>query len=126
MEQDEKKEEQIGIPYFRVVWHKETQSDFSKINSDIAEKIIENTNHKLSRAPLYIGEPLKGTSNRLWKVSYSKYRIVYTINQSAKEVIILSVQKREIVYKKNHIINLLNLAIALQEEAKQNKPPQKK
>ena len=122
MEPDEKKETPIEIPYFRVVWHKEIADDFLKINKDIAEKIIENANYKLSRAPLYIGEPLKGTSNRLWKISYSKYRIIYTFHQSAKEVIVLSVQKREVVYKRNHILQLLNLAIAIQEESKKFPP----
>jgi len=70
--------------------------------------------HRLSRAPQFLGQPLKGTTVPLWKITFSKYRLIYLIQQSSKEVWILSVQKREIVYRRDHILSLVKLAMAVQ------------
>jgi len=60
-----------------------------------------------------IGEPLRGTAQRLWRLRYSQYRLVYTVRPAAHEVWILSVQTRDIVYRKTHLQRLLRLAQAL-------------
>ncbi|MBI3318454.1 MAG: type II toxin-antitoxin system RelE/ParE family toxin, partial [Candidatus Omnitrophica bacterium] len=78
--------------------------------------IVRAADYRLSLAPDLIGEPLKGTTNRLWKIRFSSYRIVYTINVSRKEVWILSVQKRDIVYRNQHVQALLKVAVALHEK----------
>lgn len=115
MEQGPAKES-LALPAFRVLWHNEVKKDLSRITPSIVEAIVRAVQDRLSRAPQWIGEPLKGTTNRLWKLRFSQYRIVYTIHDRRKEVWILSVQKRDIVYRDRHVQELLKLAVALLEE----------
>lgn len=105
----------IGQPVYRVLWHQDIKGDFLKIRRKSTESIASAANHRLAIAPQFIGEPLKGTTNLLWKLRFGKYRLIYTMNVKAEEVWVLSVQKREIVYKDRHVQSLLRLAVALQE-----------
>ena len=115
MEQGPPKEP-VGIPLFRVIWHPEIKRDFSKIPPAFVDSIVRSADYRLSRAPQLIGQPLKGTTNQLWRIAFSKYRVVYAINAKKKEVWVLSVQKRELVYRDRHVQYLLKLAVAIQEE----------
>ena len=105
----------MSAPY-KVFWHQNIKKDFEKISVSLTESIVRSIEHKLSTVPEYLGQPLKGTTARLWRTVYSKYRIIYTINAKAKEVWVLSVMKREIVYRDAHIQALLQLAIAIQKK----------
>lgn len=115
MEQEPQKDP-IGTKEYHVFWHSEVRKDFAKISKALTESLISAVEHRLSIAPQFIGQPLKGTTNLLWKISFSKYRIIYTMNVKAKEVWVLSVQKREIVYKDSHVQSLLTLAVAIQQK----------
>jgi mRNA-degrading endonuclease RelE of RelBE toxin-antitoxin system len=115
MEQ-EPKLRQISLPAFKVIWHAEIKKDLSRIPPSVVNSIVRAADYRLSLAPEIIGNPLKGTVNRLWKIRFSGYRIVYTINVSRKEVWVLSVQKRDIVYRDQHIQALLKVAVVLHEK----------
>lgn len=119
MEQGPQKS-QISPPGYRVLWHQDIQGDFSTLPYKTTESIVSAANHRLAIAPQFIGEPLKGTTNLLWKLRFGKYRLIYTMNVKAKEVWVLSVQKREIVYKDRHVQSLIRLAVALQEQIKES------
>jgi mRNA-degrading endonuclease RelE of RelBE toxin-antitoxin system len=114
--EQESAKENLAFSVFKVFWHPEVKKDLSRITPAVVEAIVRSANERLSRAPQLIGEPLKGTTNRLWKFRFSRYRIVYTILDRRKEVWILSVQKRDIVYRDRHVQELLRLAVALLEE----------
>jgi len=105
----------MTTPY-KVIWHQNIKKDFEKIPVSLTETIVNSVEHKLSIAPEYLGQPLKGTTARLWRTVHSKYRIIYTINPKSREVWVLSVMKREIVYRDAHIQSLLHLAIAIQKK----------
>lgn len=109
-------QEPLGAPVYKVVWHPKIKDDFSRIPPSLVSAIASAVEHRLSRAPEFIGQPLKGTTNLLWRISFSKYRIVYTLNSDAREVWVLSAQKREIVYRDIHIQSLLKLAVAIQQK----------
>lgn len=115
MEQ-EPKPGQVSLPVFGVIGHAEVKKDLSRIPPSIANSIVRAADDRLSLAPEIIGNPLKGTANRLWKIRFSGYRIVYTLNVSRKEVWVLSVQKRDIVYRDQHVQALLKVAVALHEK----------
>jgi len=104
---------QESLETFKVLWHQDVQGDVKSLQKGFVESLIHGTVHKLSKAPHLIGQPLRGTMNRLWKVKFNKFRVVYTINRSAKEVWVLSVQKREIIYEPRHLNRLMKLAAAL-------------
>ncbi len=115
MEQESKKES-VGAPKFKVIWHAAVRNDFSKLNKSLVGSIITAVDHRLSRAPEYLGQPLKGTTTLIWKIRFDKYRILYTLNVKAKEVWVLSVRKREIIYKDAHVQSLIRLAVAIQQQ----------
>jgi mRNA-degrading endonuclease RelE of RelBE toxin-antitoxin system len=115
MEQ-EPKPGQVSLPVFKVIWHAEVKKDLSRIPSTVVNSIIQAADYRLSLAPEIIGNPLKGTANRLWKIRFSVYRIVYTINVNRKEVWVLSVQKRDIVCRDQHVQALLKVAVVLHEK----------
>ena len=113
MEQGPQKEE-VGVPSYRIFWHQRIKEDFSKIPIVLTETMIKAAEFRLSRAPHLIGQPLKGTANKLWRIRFDKYRIVYTLK--ANEVWVLSVQKREVIYQNRHVQALLRLALAIHQE----------
>ena len=115
MEQEQTKE--IGHPVFHVRWHRFVHADLAEINPGIVEGLIEAAEYRLSRVPAHIGRPLKGTTHKLWRITFYKYCIVYTIKMQQKEVWILAVQKPEAIYRHPQIIELLKLAVVIQEEA---------
>lgn len=113
MEQEPSEAQRLEPSPFRVFWHKKCLDDLSSIHPVHANAIVRGSEHKLSKAPQLLGAPLKGTYQKLWKVPFSKYRAVYTINESAKEVWVLCVEPRNKVYRKENIEALLRLALAL-------------
>ena len=111
-------QEKVASPYI-LLWHSEIREDFKQIHPSVVEKIIKAVQHRLSLAPHVIGEPLKGTSNLVWKIRFSDYRILYTMNRKAKEVWVLSVRHRSVVYQEAHVQDLVNWALALQKASEE-------
>lgn len=106
-------QEEIGP--FKVLWHTHVTHDFGKIDFYVAEEIVERAENRLHKIPFAVGTPLKGTSNRLWRIRHRDYRVLYTVNTAAKEVWVLSVRHRSIVYRPEHLESLLQLAIMLNQ-----------
>ena len=115
------KEKDVAPAEYRVLWHPETKKDLSRISPSEAGAMIEAAGYRLSVAPHLIGQPLKGTTHLLWKIRFSKYRIVYTLNPKAKEVWVLSIQGRDEVYRHSHIQSLLRLAVTLHEKLEKSR-----
>ena len=119
MEQDPQAKKIDGLGY-QVLWSSDAREDLSGVPEAIAETIIEKTGQRLVNLPHYVGQPLKGTTRKLWKLRFGKYRLVYSINNRYKEVYILAVTNRDVVYRNNAIQSLLKLAVALHERTKQS------
>lgn|GEM_PF-2643140 len=117
MEQKPKK----GIT-FKVLWHSEIVDDFRDIPQNIVENIIEASTYRLSQAPQLVGAPLKGTTNLVWKMRFSAYRILFTMNQKSEEVWVLSVKHRSVVYNQQNIMSVLQMAIAIHQSGGSIKP----
>ena len=105
----------ISLSSYRVLWHDRVKADLKQIGPSEAERLIRAAEEKLARAPELIGQPLKGTARRLWKLRFGKYRVVYTLHPRTKEVQVLSIQTRDIIYRPAHLESLLKLAIALSQ-----------
>lgn len=118
MEQGSQKEK-IGGQIYRIYWHPEIKENFDIISESTVEAIIKETEYRLSRAPLHIGKPLKGTNQKLWRLRFAKYRIIYTVNTETKEVWVLGIKSRATVYSHPHVLGMLKLAVSLQEEINQ-------
>jgi mRNA-degrading endonuclease RelE of RelBE toxin-antitoxin system len=115
MEQTPNSEEALADPFYRVFWYQKIKNDLRTIDPNLVEKIVSAAENRLYLAPASAGQPLKGTTKLLWKLRYSKYRIVYTINDQMQEVWVLSVRKRDVAYRDSSIESLLQVAIALQK-----------
>jgi len=107
---------------FTVLWHRKASSDLESLDPPLAENIMQATRRKLQNVPHLIGEPLKGTTSRLWKLRFGKYRILYTIFK--KEVIVLAVGKRDFIYNKRNasVRELIRMAAALHEQLQSGNP----
>jgi mRNA-degrading endonuclease RelE of RelBE toxin-antitoxin system len=105
----------IDPPPFQVFWHGEVRKDLADIPPPTVETLVRTAQERLSKAPLLIGEPLRGTAQRLWRLRSSKYRLVYTVLPATREVWILSVRTRDIVYRASHLQRLLRLALQLRQ-----------
>lgn len=114
MEQEPAGQAQVGPPTYTVVWHAAVRGDLAKIPRSTVESLAKAADYRLSQAPHVIGSPLRGTTNLLWRLRFRSYRIVYTVNARSKEVWILAVQRRDIVYRDPHLASLLKLAVVLQ------------
>jgi len=103
---------------FRVIWHKKAQEDIRSVDPSWTDRIIRSADKKLQIAPHLIGEPLKGTTSRLWKIRAGKYRILYTICK--EEVVILAVGNRDFIYNKHNasVQELIRTAAALHQHLK--------
>ena len=105
----------VDPPPFRVFWHAEVRKDLAEIPPPIVKTLVRAASERLSKAPLLIGEPLRGTAQRLWRLRSSKYRLVYTVLPSTHEVWVLSVQTRDIIYRASHLQRLLRVALTLRQ-----------
>jgi mRNA interferase RelE/StbE len=104
---------------YMVLWTADSREDLDEVPEDVAETIIEKVGQRLSRLPHFVGQPLKGTVKKLWKLRFGKYRLVYSINTKYKEVYILAITNRDVVYRNDAIQSLLRLAVALHERSKE-------
>ena len=119
MEQ-EPQEKKVDNTSYQVLWSVDAKDDLSSVPEDIAEVIIEKTGQRLSRLPHYVGQPLKTTTRKLWKIRFGKYRLVYSINTKFKEVYVLAITNRDVAYRHDALQHLLRLAVALHERGKES------
>ncbi|MBI3323001.1 MAG: type II toxin-antitoxin system RelE/ParE family toxin [Candidatus Omnitrophica bacterium] len=119
--ESEARQEGLG-ERFAVLWHRKASSDLKSLDPPLAENIIQSAHRKLQSVPHLMGEPLKGTTSRLWKLRFGKYRILYTICK--REVIVLAVGNRDFIYNKKNasVMELIRTAAALHEQLKSERP----
>ena len=105
-------------PAYQVLWVVAARDDLASVPKPVAETIIEKTSQRLTQLPHFVGQPLKGTTRKLWKLRFGKYRLVYSINTKFKEVYILAIANRDAAYRHDAVQGLLKLAVALHERSK--------
>lgn len=88
----------------------QAKGDLEEISSGVADTILRLIKDKLSRAPDYFGEPLKGTGGIVWKTKPGKYRVLYLIRFDQKEVHVLAIKNRDSVYRPDQLQTLIKLA----------------
>lgn len=103
-------QEENSPPRYGIVFHPLARKDMADINVGWHESIYDAIEHKLGIAPTLLGEILKHSKHLLWRAKFSKVRIVYTIVETSREIIVLSVEKRDSVYKLSHLDRLRRVA----------------
>lgn len=104
---------------YQILWSSDARQDLEDIPQSVAETIIEKSAQRLAQLPHYVGQPLKGTTKKLWKLRFGKYRLVYSIHSRFKEVYILAITNRDVVYRNNALQSLMRLAVALHERSRE-------
>ena len=73
---------------------KKFDREFSKIDKSISEQIVKKLK-RLKENPESIGKPLLHTHPALWEFKAEVFRVFYMIQESAKEIWILSVKHKD-------------------------------
>jgi len=84
---------------YSIKWHEEAIEDLQKIDRQKQKKIVRRIKDYLSKDPLSLGKPLKGTFKGLYRYRYGSCRIVYAIDRDAVVILILRIADRKGVYK---------------------------
>jgi len=84
---------------YKAIWHEETLKDLKKLDRTTAKKIVAKIKNYLTKDPVKLGLPLKGTLKGLYRYRIGDYRIIYVIDQAEKKIIILNVNHRRKIYK---------------------------
>ncbi|MBF0120115.1 MAG: type II toxin-antitoxin system RelE/ParE family toxin [Desulfobacterales bacterium] len=84
---------------YNVKWHEEALQDLKKLPKQMAKNIIDKVESYLIKNPVSLGKALKGLFSGLYRYRYSDYRIIYSIDETYSEIMILSIGHRKDVYK---------------------------
>jgi mRNA-degrading endonuclease RelE of RelBE toxin-antitoxin system len=100
---------------FKVLFHTTCEKELDRLHPDQVTTILDAIKARLSSNPQFAGNPLRGCKNLVYKFRVGKCRIVYSILFKHKEVWILSIQTRDMVYRPEHLESLLRIAIAIHQ-----------
>jgi mRNA interferase RelE/StbE len=84
---------------YKVIWHTDAIEDLLNLDKNMQKKIAVKVKDYLAKEPLTLGKPLQGIFKGLHRYRYGDYRIVYSIDRSNENVIILRIGHRKEVYK---------------------------
>ncbi len=84
---------------YKVVLHQKVKSDFRKVSAEMQDRALRMIEEKLQNYPEKYGKPLRHTLKNLRSLRLGDYRIVYTIKKNILIVLVLTVGKRDRVYK---------------------------
>lgn len=84
---------------FIVMYHAKVKNDLQKIHEADVSTIRNAIETKLVSKPDVYGKPLRRTLKNLWSLRVGDYRVVYSIRNTKLVVIVITVQKRDTVYK---------------------------
>lgn len=82
---------------YKVKFTKEAARNLKRLDKRY-QKAVAKAIDKLALNPK-IGKPLKGELKGLWKLRFSKYRIIYEIKVKQLVVIIFEIRHRKEVYR---------------------------
>lgn len=85
---------------YRVIWEEEAEKDLEKLDKSIARKIKQRVENFLATNPTEHGKPLTANLKGLWSYRFSKYRVVYQLEQQKLLIIVVEAGHRREIYKK--------------------------
>jgi len=84
---------------YKVIWHTDAIEDLLNLDKNMQKKIAVKIKDYLAKEPLILGKPLQRIFKGLYRYRYGDYRIVYSIDRSNENVIILRIGHRKDIYK---------------------------
>lgn len=83
---------------YKVIWKEEATKDLVEIDRVIAQKIFDRVEDHLAKDPNQLGKPLLYQFKGLHSYRFSRYRIVYQINNQEILITVIRVDHRRKVY----------------------------
>jgi mRNA interferase RelE/StbE len=84
---------------YKVIWHTDAIKDLLDLDKNMQKKLAVKIKDYLAKETLTLGEPLHGIFKGLYRYRYGNYLIVYSIDRSNENVIILRIGHRKDIYK---------------------------
>jgi len=82
---------------YEIVLTKTFDKKFSNLDKEIQLRIIKKL--KMLGEEPRIGKPLKGKFKNLLSLRVGNYRIIYTLNEERKEILIITIEHRKSAYR---------------------------
>jgi mRNA interferase RelE/StbE len=82
---------------YKIVLTHAASNDFKRLDKKY-QKAVAKAINRLSTDPK-IGKPLKGKLKGLWKLRFSRYRIIYQIMGNKLLVVVFEVKHRKDIYR---------------------------
>lgn len=83
---------------YKIVFTKEASKNFRKLDKKL-QKLAAKALDRLAKNPK-VGTPLTRELKGLWKLRFSRYRIIYQILEKKLIVIVFDIRHRKNVYKR--------------------------
>ena len=82
---------------YEIILTKKFDKNFSKLDKEIQLRVIKKL--KMLGEKPGAGKPLKGKFKNLLSLRIGDYRIIYTLNEKRKKILIITIEHRKSVYK---------------------------
>lgn len=82
---------------YKILWDVRAYRELKHLDVTIAVSIL-NTLNKLYEDPRKIGKPLKGKFKQKFRLRVGDYRVLYSINDQDKTVLIIAIGHRKDIY----------------------------
>lgn len=83
---------------YKIKFTKEASKNFKRLDKKYQQAVTKALD-RLAKKPT-IGTPLVGKLKGLWKLRFSRYRIIYQIVQKRLIIIVFDIQHRKDVYRR--------------------------
>ena len=84
---------------YKVIWHEKSVRDLGRLRKKESTLIIDKVTNYLSNDPVKLGKLLKGNLKLFRRYRVGKFRVIYTVNEKEKLILVLKVGNRDSVYK---------------------------
>ncbi len=85
---------------YKVVYKESVEKDLKGLNRETKAKILDCIENDLTADPKGKGKQLKGQWKGLWRYEMHTYRVIYTIFEKEKAVLIVRIGHRKEVYRR--------------------------
>ncbi len=84
---------------YKGIWHEKSVKDLEQLGKREAALIIDKVTNYISKDPIKLGKLLKGNLKLFRRYRVGKFRVIYTVNEKEKLILVLKVGNRDSVYK---------------------------
>ena len=86
-------------PYELILTPPAQRAIMAKLPEAVATAVIEFATTALIASPQRVGKPLCDDLAGIWSARRGTYRVLYRINEPAREVVVLHIEQRRDVYR---------------------------